>query len=369
MNDNNLGLYIHIPFCKSKCSYCDFVSFADSTTLHKHYIDMLLNEMDNVFDEFRDGEKRVVDTIFIGGGTPSVLYKGALKQLKNHIFNSGAFHFVKDLEFTVEANPESCNEGFVKECVQIGVNRLSLGLQSSHDRLLKDLRQHSFDDFIKAVSLARKYKIHNINADIMLGLPFQTIEDVLNTIDELIKLDMHHISMYGLKIEEGTLLYNSGYEPDEDMTAQMYMSAYDRLKAVGYLRYEVSNFAKKGFECRHNKKYWRLDDYIGVGLNASSLYNGVRKKNTYNMNQYLKGDFLSELEDADNNFLTEYLMLGLRTTEGIDLGLLKLKGINLFKNEKLYHFINNGIMIMRNNRLKIADEYYYVMNSIISELI
>jgi len=352
---NNLGLYIHIPFCNSKCTYCDFVSFDDAKDMQRNYVTNLIKEIE--FESYKTNKK--IDTIFIGGGTPSSLYQGALSQIFKTI--NDRFKIDENIEFSIEANPESCNQGFIKECVDIGVNRLSLGLQSACDKILKNIRKHTFFDFINAVSLAKKYKINNINSDIMLGLPSQSIADVINTIDEIIKLEVSHISVYGLKIEDGTVLQKQGYQVDEDLSVQMYNTAYQKLKAFGFIRYEVSNFAKKGFECRHNKKYWNLSEYLGVGLNASSLYDGIRKTNTCDRNQYFKGIFLGSQEKSD--FLIEKIMLGLRTSDGVDIKYIDQT------NKKLCTFIENGIVFIENGRLKIKEEHFYIMNSIISALI
>jgi len=358
----NLSIYIHIPFCNSKCAYCDFVSFSDSKYLQQTYIGALLNEIEDMarlLRSSRNDRRMKVDTIFIGGGTPSSIYRGALKQIVDCVYDK--FEVADNLELTVEANPESCDEEFIKEFVSVGANRLSLGLQSSQNNILKNIRKHTFVDFLKAVAIARKHKITNINADIMLGLPGQSIQDAINTIDELIKLDIPHISMYGLKIEEGTPLYSYGYETDEDYTSQMYKSAYERLKVSGYHRYEVSNFAKKGYECAHNKKYWNIDEYLGLGLAASSLINGTRKTNTANLTDYTNGNFNPVIEKSD--FQAEKIMLGLRTSEGVELKYIDQT------NKKLLTFIDNGMAFVENDRLKIADDYFYVMNSIILELI
>lgn len=367
MKKNNLGLYIHIPFCNSKCAYCDFVSFVDTKDVQRDYVGALLREIEGEAQILRQAQddiertkdERIIDTIFIGGGTPSSLYRGGLSDIVDCVRKN--FRISGDLEFSIEANPESCDEEFIKECVEIGVNRLSLGLQSSHAHVLNGIRKHSFEDFVKAVHLAKNYGITSVCADLMLGLPNQSVSDAANSVDELVKMGIGHISMYGLKVEDGTDLQKLGYKVDEEESSLMYELLYERLKGVGYFRYEVSNFAKKGQECRHNKKYWNLEEYLGVGLSASSLIGGRRKTNTSDLGEYIRGNYFGDEEASD--FVTEKIMLGLRTGEGVELKYIDKN------NKKLGAFIENGMVFIEDNRLKIADKYFYIMNSIISELI
>ncbi|MCL2375442.1 MAG: hypothetical protein FWC82_02845, partial [Firmicutes bacterium] len=217
---------------------------------------------------------------------------------------------------------------------------------------------------------ARKFGINNINADLIVGLPKQTMQDVKDSVSKLKQIGIKHISVYGLKVEEGTSLKKGGYAVDEDLAADFYEAAYKELtQNKMYNRYEVSNFCLPGFECKHNQKYWRMEEYLGLGLAASSFLGKVRKTNTKDFEKYLRGDFAEFSEDVNSSYLAEYIMLGLRTSDGIDLQFLKSKNIDLLKKAKMRTFIEKGIVSVQDNRLKISDGCFYVMNAIIAEII
>ncbi len=321
------GLYIHIPFCRKKCRYCDFVSFADSSREDLYYL-ALISEMRLYAPLMKD--KRF-DTVFIGGGTPTVLSEGKLGHLLSELKNR--FDIAPDAEITCEANPESASEEKLRELIEAGVNRLSIGLQSASDALLRRLgRVHTKADFMKAVNAARKVGFTNINADVMHALPGQKREDYMDTLRLLVSLGIPHISSYSLILEEGTPLFddvNAGREtlPDPDDAADMQDDGIAFLEENGFARYEISNFAKPGFECRHNLNYWDNGEYLGLGLNSHSALrlkgDWTRFNNTENLSEYInevgEGKLpvrnTQKIEKQEEMF--ETVMLGLRKIKGI----------------------------------------------------
>lgn len=323
------GLYIHIPFCKKKCLYCDFVSRADcSAELQERYTGALLRELDALGKRFSD---KTVSTVFIGGGTPSVMPSGAIARILAAAKN--AFHILPDAEITAESNPNTLSEGKLEEFLTAGINRLSLGVQSANDLLLKRIgRIHSFQEAEETYKAARRAGFSNINIDIMYGLPGQDFEDHLKTIDIIAGLAPEHISAYSLILEENTPLYDMVERgnialPDEDEEFDMHARGITQLIGHGYERYEVSNYAKPGFYCRHNLNYWANGEYIGAGVAAHSAYreNGLwtRHSNTSSVDEYIQKaeESASPIEDtqviskAEEMF--ETIMVGLRKTHGI----------------------------------------------------
>lgn len=321
------GLYIHIPFCRRKCRYCDFISFAEPSREDLYYL-ALISEMRLYKPLMKD--KRF-DTVFIGGGTPTVLSGGRLAHLVSELKN--CFDIADNAEITCEANPESASEEKLAELYSAGVNRLSIGLQSASDDLLKRIgRIHTKGDFLNAVAAARKVGFASINADVMHGLPGQTCADYIDTLALLKELDIPHISSYSLILEEGTPLFedvNAGVErlPDPEDTADMEDNGFAFLEEAGYERYEISNFAKPGFACRHNLNYWDNGEYLGLGLNSHSALrlkgDWTRFNNTENLDEYIKevGEGrlpvrnTQRIEKEEEMF--ETVMLGLRKIIGI----------------------------------------------------
>lgn len=332
-----IGLYVHIPFCKSKCIYCDFCSFANKEEKHDEYINALKKEMQMYKDVLKDD---VIKTIFIGGGTPTILTCDQLNDIISEIKNN--FNIKEGAEFTVEANPGTLDTDKLKMLKKAGVNRLSIGLQSANNSTLKMLsRIHTFEEFKENVLNARKVGFKNINADIMFSLPNETTKDVKNTIDELLKLDLEHISAYSLIIEEGTKMYDlacsedSKYQfPDEDTDREIYYYICDKLKENGYHQYEISNFAKPGHESEHNMIYWKAEEYIGLGLAAHSYYNNYRFSNVIDLNKYIskimnenKISYLNGKKELEtkNDKISEFMFLGLRMLDGISITKFKEK--------------------------------------------
>lgn len=349
------GLYIHIPFCERKCLYCDFPSYAGCLSDADRYIDAVIAESAKY-------EGFAPDTVFIGGGTPSVLPAGKLQRLIDGIRRYIDFKNVT--EFSSEANPNSFDAQTAQEFAEIGINRLSLGLQTAEPRLLKRIgRLHTAEDFTGAVHCAIDAGITNINADLMYSLPGQTTEDIEHTLSFVLSHPLSHISAYALKLEEGTPLYREAPPlPDEDTDREMFRMVCDRLSENGFHRYEISNFAKDGCECKHNLVYWRVEDYVGLGAGAHSCYQGMRFSNPRTIEAYLAGEH-GENEPAEPNF--EKIMLGTRLTEGIDASLLP-------DTAKMRAFLGllekNGMANIADGRFILTHRGMDIQNEILAEL-
>ena len=313
-----LGMYVHIPFCARKCFYCDFASYPGRLGDADDYIDAVIAEM-QMHRAYLDG--RIIDTVFIGGGTPSVLSSGQMTRLIVGLKENAD---IEPVEFTIEANPESVDEEKLKAYAQAGANRLSLGLQSHDDSILAAIgRRHTHADFLKAYELAQKYT-GNVNADTIFGLPGQTPENYSVTIKKLTSLGPEHISCYSLKLEKGTRLHDTFGGAEEETDRRMYHEAAAALKSAGYMHYETSNFSKQGCECRHNLKYWNAEEYLGLGAAASSYDTKTRRTNTTDLDEYIRKVKENTLPTAQEEILSEedreqeYIMLRLRLADGIE---------------------------------------------------
>ena len=370
-----LGLYIHIPFCEHKCDYCNFVSFCCTKEKKYEYIDALQSEIQKSGKDFED---YVIDTIFVGGGTPSVLPDGALRDILKCIKDN--FNVRVDAEITVECNPNSLTLNKLEEYKQIGVNRLSVGLQAYNDKLLKSIgRIHTKKDFDIAIKKAKQLGFENINVDIILGLPNQKLRDIKHELRHIKKLDIPHVSAYGLIVEEGTKLCKDLANkkcklPSEVLQVKMYDFTKKYLEKHGIYRYEVSNFAKIGFESKHNKKYWTNKEYLGLGLYSSSFVNNTRWKNTANLSRYLSKQFeREEVEMIDNSSqIEECIMLSLRTKEGIDLRDFKLRfGYDLCKKKQkeIDYLVSNKLITKMETHIFCTDLGFKLLNQVIVELV
>ena len=324
-----MELYIHIPFCIRKCAYCDFLSApADQDTIAQ-YMDTLKKQLVKQAASF---QKKKVDTVFIGGGTPTILLIDQISEVLETVQTNYAL--AKNVEFTVEANPGTLTAGKVRALARGGVNRVSLGLQSASEQELRLLgRIHTYDDFLRSYGLLREGGIRNINVDLMSALPGQTIASYEKTLHQVLSLHPEHISAYSLIIEEGTPFYeqyredeklrDAGEEPrllpSEECERAMYELTGALLSDYGYERYEISNYAKKGHECRHNIGYWTGEEYLGVGLGASSYIEGTRFCNTSDLREYLEEDFAPREAQklSQNDRMAEFFYLGLRMTAGV----------------------------------------------------
>ena len=362
------GIYVHIPFCRHKCSYCDFTSFPDKIDYAEAYMACLYKELKMRGDELKDYE---FDTVYFGGGTPSYiapkLILGAMNQIKK------CFRLTKDAEITLELNPGTIGEAKVQTYLQAGINRFSIGLQTAIDDQLADLgRIHNARDYVFATKLL---KGQNFSTDVMLGLKGQTKEDVQKTIELASSCGSSHISMYALTVEDGTPIYTdylNGELPDSDEVADLYEFGRKLLEEKGYARYEISNFAKAGYESKHNLNYWRRGEYIGVGVSASSFMQGKRFTNTFDLDEYMKcvisGFYpavtCEEVGEDDAKF--EYVMLALRTKYGVSMTEYKEKfGTALAEDFPTALKKTVKYLQLDNDRLRIKDEYLFVQNSIL----
>lgn len=322
MEEKHLGVYIHIPFCASKCGYCDFYSLPDSSCMGK-YQDALLNHIEEAASTMAP---YYIDSVYFGGGTPSYYGGKRLAEIFNVLKQAG--RVLKSAEVTVECNPDSVNRRDLRLLRKEGVNRISLGVQSASDALLKIIgRRHDFAQVKKAVKSIRAEGFDNLSIDLIYGLPNQTREDWAETLARAIELRPEHISCYGLKLEEGTPMYrdykDSPLIPTDDDQADMYLYAVETLLHAGYGQYEISNFAKRGYESRHNLKYWSLEDYLGFGPGAHSCMGTTRYSFVRDLNEYIRGvtegdNILDEYEKLDElDRAVEYIMLGMRRSTGI----------------------------------------------------
>ncbi|MBC5740555.1 oxygen-independent coproporphyrinogen III oxidase [Blautia sp. 2744] len=314
-----LELYVHIPFCVRKCQYCDFLSGPSDEETKDRYIEALLKEI-RAAEHTEDYE---IVSVFIGGGTPSALKAEAIASIMRTLQEK--FFFCEDAEVTIEANPGTVDPEKLTIYRNVGINRLSLGLQSTDAEELKLLgRIHSYEEFLKSYEWAREAGFSNINIDLMFAIPGQTGEAWRQHLYQVAELNPEHISAYSLIIEEGTPFAEQNLDlPDEDTEYQMYEDTAEILERYGYRQYEISNYAKQGYMCRHNAGYWQRLEYLGFGLGASSLYGGMRFSNTHQMQEYLTDSRKPEQIRKDvtvlsrNEQIEEFMFLGLRMTEGI----------------------------------------------------
>ena len=367
-----LGLYIHIPFCKSKCRYCDFCSFPHpKTETVKKYISALISEIEEYGRAY--GEY-TVNTVYFGGGTPTLLDAQHLTEILKAV--KASFSLSGDAEITTECNPATGGFDYFKALLSGGFNRLSIGVQSMNDRELKLLgRLHSAEDAKSTLREARKAGFENVSVDVMFGIPEQTPQSLAQTLDEVCSLSPEHLSLYGLKIEEGTHFArhaDSLILPDEDTEYEMYLSSVKKLAEFGLERYEISNFAKKGFTSRHNLKYWHREDYLGLGIAAHSCVGNRRFANTCDIEKYLKGDRIDTNETVSpHDILCEKIMLGMRLEEGADFDLLQEEtneDTAKYKNA-LERYVSCGYAKKEGGRIAFLSNGMYVSNSILSEIL
>ena len=362
------GLYIHIPFCSSKCKYCDFYSFAPNETQTDSYLKAVLSALEKQKEEVEG----FFDTIYFGGGTPSFFGGERIGEIINKA--KECLEFSADTEITVECNPSSVNEDLVKALKKYGVNRISLGLQSAVNEERSVIGRKSTSEQVKkAVELFKKFGIDNISVDLMSGLPKQTMETFKESVDFVLSLDVKHISSYMLKIEEGTPLYkeqNNLTFPDEDTVCDMYLYLSKRLKKEGFTHYEISNFAKEGFESRHNTKYWNSEEYLGIGPSAHSYIKGKRF--------YYKRDFEAFLKGAEPVFDSlggdeeEYIMLRLRLSEGISFKAFYEKYQKDVPEEikrKALLYKEKGLCEITEEKISLTTEGFLLSNSVICDFL
>lgn len=367
----NIGLYLHIPFCKSKCPYCDFYSFSGKDTQKDDYTSVLKDKILSSVSTLQHKGGRKGDTLYIGGGTPSALGVKNLATLVNAC-NSG--FLTDDAEITVECNPYGLDEDFFKTLYECGVNRISLGLQSAIDSERRILGRLSDRNQVQnAVKMAQKVGFENITLDVMLGVPNQTEKSLKETLDFCISLGVPHISAYMLKLEENTHFYKnqSKYNfPDDDLTADLYLQMCETLENNGIMQYEISNFAKSGFESRHNLKYWHCEEYLGLGPSAHSFLDGKRFYYDRDFESFMNGN--SPIDDGFGGDFTEYAMLNLRLVEGLN----ENKVFERFGHkipseiyEKSQIFIDNGHMIKTENGVAFTRKGFLMSNTILANIL
>lgn len=377
-NKKPMGLYVHIPFCNKKCDYCDFVSFSMSRKAQQLYLDGLFTEIDMLKRKFQD---EIFDTLYIGGGTPSIVYEGFIASLSRKLFSS--FHFAEKIEFTIEVNPSSFTKEKFFEYVESGVNRISVGVQCLDSKLLaKHGRIQSVENIKETFEILSESQFPNVSSDVMIGLPKQSTKSVVDTINFLIDHNVKHISLYSLQIEKHTMLYNKlrkgRIKPVKDKAVlNTHKKAFALLQKEGFNRYEISNYAKPCFESEHNKKYWDGSNYLGLGVSAHSYIDGYRYYNTKRLDTYIdamreeKSAIYSKEYVSRQERRTERLMLSLRTSQGLDLkkfekdfreDLLKSRSKQIKELKEL------GMIEIVDDYLRIVEEHFYVSNSIIVEL-
>ena len=392
MENKELGIYIHIPFCKQKCYYCDFVSFSNKQNFVENYVEAVKKEINNYFQDKTILERYTVTTIYIGGGTPSYIESKYICEIMELLENNLKQNKVKfeDIEITIEVNPGTVNKEKLEQYRKAKINRLSIGLQSTNNEMLKQIgRIHTYEQFLETYQMAAEVGFENVNVDLMTGLPKQTIEDIKRSLKEVIQLNPTHISVYSLIIEEGTVIAqkienHQLQEMDEELERNMYWYVKNTLELNGYTHYEISNFEKEGKESKHNLNCWRQKEYIGIGLAAHSYLNYVRYTNTSeieqyiiqmnNLNEKIVKDILelsnnkkkkANLEENEKNIETvyeieeiqdledrkrEYMLLGLRTIEGVCISKFKEK------------YIDNPIFLFRKELEKLVEEKLVVID-------
>ena len=379
-----IGIYIHIPFCKQKCLYCDFVSFANRESMQKEYAQAIKKEIENWKNLNKDYE---IKTIYIGGGTPSYIDSKYIVDILNAIKgnlqlgkpenakesdgnNRKENQAKNDISITIELNPGTITKQKLEDYKKAGVNRLSIGLQSTQDTLLKQIgRIHNYNQFLDTYNLTRKVGFDNINVDLMLGLPNQTITDLKESLEKICDLNPEHISVYSLIVEEGTpikKLIDTGklVLPDEETERQMYWYVKDFLELKGYKHYEISNFAKPGFESEHNLDCWNQKEYIGFGLAAYSYIDNKRFGNISNIEKYIKNCNNNEFEK--NVILEEVQDKTKKMNEYMILGLRKIDGISIQEFERIFN--ENPIMLYRKELQKLHEEKLIVIDGDIIKL-
>lgn len=346
-----IGIYVHIPFCIKKCDYCDFVSYCNQTEDIDKYISALKQELIEKLKK----EEYCINTIYIGGGTPSSIDSKYIIEIMNTIKSVQTLS--NEVEITIELNPGTVTKQKLEDYQKAGINRLSIGLQETHNRLLKQIgRIHTYEEFAGTYQMARAIGFQNINVDLMIGLPDQRIQDIKENLENIIRFNPEHISVYSLILEEGTKLYIK-YEkeeielPDEELERNMYWYVKNTLENNGYNHYEISNFAKSGYESKHNLDCWSQKEYLGFGVAAHSYLNGIRYSNTSDLKKYIETDMKEweiiktiHEEQIEENMKKEYMLLGLRKIEGVS--------IQKFKNK----FTENPIFLFRKELSKLVTE-------------
>lgn len=364
MANNPKALYIHIPFCEHICKYCDFTKLFYFSKFEKPYLEALKKEISSKV-------KNKVFTLYFGGGTPTALSDEGFE----NILRFASSFLEKDYEFTVEANVENLTKSKLDIMKRCGVNRLSIGVQSTCNALLKEIgRCHTFEDAQKIIKLAKSKGFYNINIDLIYGFKNESLNDVKKDLEEFIKLDIDHISIYSLIVEKGSMFYNLKYPTqNEEDSRKYYEYIVKYLREKGYERYEISNFAKNGKYSRHNLTYWHNEEYYGCGLGASGYVNGVRYENTKSLPEYLKGNYISSSERVDEKELEEYFLItNLRLEQGFSKEQYKdLFGVEFEEkyNNKIINFDLKRYFDFSVGRIRLNDEGLIMMDFVLLKLL
>ena len=356
--------YIHIPFCIRKCNYCSFVSGEDIKK-KQQYLNALFFEIKKRYK----GE--TLKTIYIGGGTPSLLDVNDIKQILS------CFKYNKDVEITLEANPETVTEDKIYGLKEIGINRISLGVQTFNNDMLKCIgRKHTKEDILKAVNTIKKAGFSNINIDLIYGLPNQTIEMFADDVEQAVRLNVRHISSYGLKIEEGSFFFCNmpNNLPDDELQANMYLKLCEILRNNGFKHYEISNFSEQGFESKHNNAYWENKEYYGFGLNASGYEKNIRYRNLCDINEYIKNPLLKAEENIlkEQEIVENEIFLALRLAKGLDVTNFNKKyNIDFISKYKdiLNKYSSLNLLEYSESNVKLTEKGFLLSNEIMSEFI
>ncbi len=375
----SLALYIHIPFCKSKCYYCDFNSYPNIDYLMEEYVDALIGE----FQLYKEKIKNIkISTIFIGGGTPTYLSDKMLYKIMESIYKT--FELEDNAEISIEANPDTINYKKLTALKKLAINRLSIGLQTWDDHLLKKIgRRHTVNEFLTAYKQARKVGFDNINIDLIYALPGQTREGWIETLNKTIKLEAEHISSYGLILEEGTKMHNDYINNkinliDDEQDRQMYHYAVNTLIKKGYDHYEISNFAKKGFECKHNLIYWQANQYIGIGAGSHSYIGELRYSNLSSPIAYIDRIKKLKFATSEENFINKedkmsiYIFMNLRLIKGLNIKkfnkIFKLNFNEIFS-EKIDKLIKKGLLVQEADNYRLTPLGLDLSNQVFLEFI
>ena len=363
--NKTFSIYVHIPFCQSKCIYCDFASFVAGEDKVKKYFDALCQEIERC--EFSGKAK----TIYFGGGTPSCVDDENIERVLLKLKEK--FEIDKNCEISIECNPASADKRKLEKYKEIGINRISFGVQSLNDNQLAFLgRRHKREDALESIVLAKEVGFENISADLLLGLPKSSASEICEFCGRLIESGVTHISAYMLQVEEGTPLakmvgQGKAILPSDDETVDIYEKVTRFLEQNKFERYEISNFAKKGYECKHNLAYWQGKDYLGFGLGAVGCENGVRKMNGKTFGDYFDGKSYEEKLTLQEQ-IEEIIMLGLRTKYGFEVERVKRLGYDISKNDNYKKFLSQGIIKEKDGFVAINKNYFGVSNEITIKL-
>lgn len=372
-----LGLYVHIPFCVKKCAYCDFNSYPLECFDADNYVSALIEEIDNLKKYAKD---YYLDTIFFGGGTPSLLNDEQIKRICEKIKFS--FYIDDNVEWSMECNPGTVSLKSLKNYRKLGINRISMGVQSLKDKELKTLgRIHKVKEFMEAYTAIRVAGFENFNFDLIFSLPDQTLKDFTDTLEKMMLYSPPHLSLYSLQLEEGTKLYNEQEKyqfPTDEENRLMYEKAKEILGKNGYVQYEISNFAKEGFESKHNLKYWSGDEYLGIGAGASSYFLETRYDNPETVDEYINFAHEHKLLFSENNKLSkeeqmsEFMFMGLRKTKGINNTEFKNKfGVSFFEIYKdvIEKHLKSGLLIKEGERIFLSSKGLDLANTVMCDFV